>query len=142
MDYHLPVICFLKMTVALPHICWQRSYQIRRGWQRRPRHNHWLPGRVSRCNPIRHLRGSDIWLSPSDIIPLNFVYKKTREIFRRMPSYRGEPSTRHPSFKEGSAAACREASGPVDMNAPDIIYTAEDDEVIDKFHRDNSKSWF
>ncbi|KAJ8591710.1 alcohol oxidase [Rhizopogon salebrosus TDB-379] len=73
---------------------------------------------------------------PSDIIPLNFAYKKTREIFRRMPSYRGEASVRHPSFPEGSAAACGEASGPVDMNAPDIIYTAEDDEVIDKFHRD------
>ncbi|KAG1859704.1 hypothetical protein F4604DRAFT_2037091 [Suillus subluteus] len=38
---------------------------------------------------------------PSDIVPLNFGYKKMREIFRRMPSYR-----------------------------------AEDDEAIDRYHRD------
>ncbi|KAG1730544.1 GMC oxidoreductase-domain-containing protein [Suillus paluster] len=73
---------------------------------------------------------------PSDIIPLNFAYKKMREIYRRMPSYRGELPDCHPSFPEGSAAVCGEASGPVDLNAPDIIYTAEDDEAIDKYHRD------
>ncbi|KAG1846420.1 hypothetical protein DFJ58DRAFT_892952 [Suillus subalutaceus] len=58
------------------------------------------------------------------------------EIFRRMASYRGEVAAGHPDFPEGSAAACREASGPVDLNAPDIIYTAEDDEAINQFHRD------
>ncbi|OAX32146.1 alcohol oxidase [Rhizopogon vinicolor AM-OR11-026] len=77
---------------------------------------------------------------PSDIIPLNFAYKKMREIFRRMPSYRGEASASHPRFPEGSAAACGEASGPVDLNAPDIIYTAEDDEAIDNFHRATAQS--
>ena len=86
------------------------------------------------------MRGSDNWLSASDIVPLNFAYKKTREIFRRMPSYRGEAPVLHPHFPEGSAAACGEAFGPVDMNAPDIIYTAEDDEAIDNFHRDNGVS--
>ncbi|KAG1730381.1 GMC oxidoreductase-domain-containing protein [Suillus paluster] len=74
---------------------------------------------------------------PSDIVPLNFGYKKMREIFRRMPSYRGEVHTGHPRFPKGSAAVCREASGPVDLHDPDIIYTAEDDEAIDNFHRDN-----
>ncbi|KAG1799818.1 GMC oxidoreductase-domain-containing protein [Suillus plorans] len=73
---------------------------------------------------------------PSDIVPLNFGYKKTREIFRRMASYRGEVPADHPNFPEGSAAVCREASGPVELDAPDIIYTAEDDEVIDRFLRD------
>ncbi|KAG1873437.1 GMC oxidoreductase-domain-containing protein [Suillus tomentosus] len=72
----------------------------------------------------------------SDIVPLDFMYKKTREIFRRMASYRGEIAAGHPDFPEESAAACREASGPVDMNAPDIVYTAEDDEAISQFHRD------
>ncbi|KAG1809796.1 GMC oxidoreductase-domain-containing protein [Suillus plorans] len=72
----------------------------------------------------------------SDIVPLDFGYKKTREIFRRMASYRGEVAADHPDFPEGSAAACREASGPVDINAPDIVYTAEDDEAINQFHRD------
>ncbi|KAG2153653.1 GMC oxidoreductase-domain-containing protein [Suillus bovinus] len=73
---------------------------------------------------------------PSDIVPINFAYKKTREIFRRMASYRGEVAAGHPDFPEGSAAACKEALGPVDLNAPDIVYTAEDDEAIDRFHRD------
>lgn len=77
--------------------------------------------------------------SPSDIVPLTFGYKKTREIFRRMPSYRGEVTVCHPCFPEGSAAACGEASGPVALDAPDIVYTAEDDEAIDEFHRDHSK---
>ncbi|KAG2357740.1 GMC oxidoreductase-domain-containing protein [Suillus spraguei] len=72
---------------------------------------------------------------PSDIVPLNFGYKKMREIFRRMPSYRGEVPAGHPRFPEGSAAACRETAGPVDLNAPDLIYTAEDDEAIDRYHR-------
>jgi len=62
-----------------------------------------------------------------------------REIFRRLPSYRGEVAAGHPSFPEGSAAACGEASGPVGVDAPDIVYTAEDDKAIDEFHRDNSK---
>ncbi|KAG1799816.1 GMC oxidoreductase-domain-containing protein [Suillus plorans] len=73
---------------------------------------------------------------PSDMVPLNFGYKKTREIFRRMASYRGEVTAGHPDFPERSAAACREVSGPVDLYAPDIAYTAEDDEAIDRFLRD------
>ncbi|KAG2072309.1 alcohol oxidase [Suillus decipiens] len=73
---------------------------------------------------------------PFDIIALDFVYKKTREIFRRMASYRGEFAAGHPNFPEGSAAACGEASGPVDLDAPDIVYTAEDDKAITQFHRD------
>ncbi|KAG2755335.1 GMC oxidoreductase [Suillus brevipes Sb2] len=73
---------------------------------------------------------------PSDIIPLDFSYKKMREIFRRMDSYRGEFTAGHPDFPEGSAAACRAASGPVDLNAPDLVYTAEDDEAISQYHRE------
>ncbi|KAG1884896.1 GMC oxidoreductase-domain-containing protein [Suillus subluteus] len=73
---------------------------------------------------------------PSDIVPLNFGYKKMREILRRMPSYRGEVPAGHPCFPEGSAAVCRETTGPVDLNAPDLIYTAEDDEAIDRYNRD------
>ncbi|KAG1798576.1 uncharacterized protein HD556DRAFT_1232260, partial [Suillus plorans] len=68
---------------------------------------------------------------PSDIVPLNFGYKKTHELLRRMASYQGEVTAGHPDFPEGSTAACREASGPVDLNVPDIVYTTEDDEVID-----------
>jgi len=71
---------------------------------------------------------------------MNFAYKKMREIIRRLPSYRGEVPDRHPHFPEASAATCKETSGPVDLNAPDIVYSAEDDEAIDKYHRDNSES--
>ncbi|KAG1859685.1 GMC oxidoreductase-domain-containing protein [Suillus subluteus] len=77
---------------------------------------------------------------PSDIVPINFGYKKMREIFRRMPSYRGEVPAGHPCFPEGSAAVCRETTGPVDLNAPDLIYTAEDDEAIDRYHRDRMQT--
>ncbi|KAG2088378.1 uncharacterized protein F5147DRAFT_587704, partial [Suillus discolor] len=63
-----------------------------------------------------------------------------RQNFGRMSSYRGEVTAGYPDFPEGSAAACKEASGPVDLNAPDIIYTAEDDKAINQFHRDISKS--
>jgi alcohol oxidase len=57
-----------------------------------------------------------------------------------MPSYRGEVTIDHPRFPEGSAAVCGEATGPVELNAPDIAYTAEDDEAIENFNRDYSKS--
>ncbi|KAG2111065.1 GMC oxidoreductase-domain-containing protein [Suillus cothurnatus] len=77
---------------------------------------------------------------PSDIVPLNFGYKKIREIFRRMPSYRGEVPISHPCFPEGSAAVCGETTGPVDLDAPDLIYTAEDDEAIDRYNRDRVKT--
>ncbi|KAG0700761.1 GMC oxidoreductase-domain-containing protein [Suillus ampliporus] len=79
---------------------------------------------------------------PSDIVPLNVGYKRMREIFRRMPSYRGEVAARHPPFPQGSAAVCKEMTGPVELYAPDIIYSAEDDKVIDTFHRENvSTTW-
>ncbi|OAX32699.1 alcohol oxidase-like protein [Rhizopogon vinicolor AM-OR11-026] len=77
---------------------------------------------------------------PSDSAPINFAYKKLREICRRMPSYRGEFPAGHPRFPEGSAAVCGEVTGAVDLNAADIFYTAEDDEAIDKFNRDGGKS--
>ncbi|KAG1717327.1 hypothetical protein EDB19DRAFT_1865428 [Suillus lakei] len=77
---------------------------------------------------------------PSDITPLNFGYKKMREIYRRMPSYRGEVPAGYPCFPEGSAAVRGETTGPVDLNAPDLIYTAEDDEMIGRYHRDHSMS--
>ncbi|OAX37943.1 alcohol oxidase [Rhizopogon vinicolor AM-OR11-026] len=77
---------------------------------------------------------------PSDIVPINFAYKKLREICRRMPSYRGEIPAGHPRFPEGSAAVCGEVTGAVDLNTPDIAYTADDDEAIDKFNRDFLKT--
>ncbi|KAJ7455243.1 GMC oxidoreductase-domain-containing protein [Mycena galericulata] len=72
---------------------------------------------------------------PEDVAVLRWSYKWSREMARRMESYRGEFTLEHPPFAAGSAAACGEAKGPVPISAPDIVYSAEDDEAIDRFHR-------
>lgn len=51
--------------------------------------------------------------------------------------YRGEYISGHPKFPEGSLAKCSLAEGPVDINEPDIVYSKEDDEAIDQYHREN-----
>ncbi|KAN0090977.1 alcohol oxidase [Tylopilus felleus] len=60
---------------------------------------------------------------------------KMREWIRRMPHYRDELQLKHPVFPAGSAAECRETDGPVPMDSPDIVYTAENDKAIDDFHK-------
>ncbi|KAF9219456.1 alcohol oxidase [Gyrodon lividus] len=77
---------------------------------------------------------------PADIPPLNMLYKKARELARRMPSYRGEVASRHPQFAADSPAACKETDGPVPISAPDIMYSAEDDRAIEDFHRNSVQS--
>ncbi|KAL4261268.1 GMC oxidoreductase family protein [Pleurotus pulmonarius] len=72
---------------------------------------------------------------PSDLEVLRWAYKKGREIARRMPLYRGEPIQCHPAFAPDSDAACGERSGPVDVSAPNIVYTPEDDEAINSHVR-------
>ncbi|KIJ11538.1 alcohol oxidase [Paxillus involutus ATCC 200175] len=76
-----------------------------------------------------------LFSNPADVPPLNMLYKKARELARRMPSYRGEAAFVHPQFAADSAAACKEADGPVPISAPDIVYSAEDDKAIEHFHR-------
>ncbi|KAF8840047.1 alcohol oxidase [Paxillus ammoniavirescens] len=71
----------------------------------------------------------------SDLAILRLAYKRMREWIRRMPHYRGEFQPRHPVFPEGSAAECKENDGPVNMDAPDIVYTAEDDKAIEDYHK-------
>ncbi|KAJ6624001.1 GMC oxidoreductase-domain-containing protein [Mycena sp. CBHHK59/15] len=72
---------------------------------------------------------------PEDVAVLRWSYKWSREMARRMDSYRGEYAAEHPLFPAGSAAACAEAEGPVPISAPDIVYSAKDDEAIDRYHR-------
>ncbi|KAJ7455244.1 GMC oxidoreductase-domain-containing protein [Mycena galericulata] len=72
---------------------------------------------------------------PEDVAVLRWSYKWSREMARRMELYRGEFPPEHPRFSVGSAAACGEAKGPVPISAPDIVYSAEDDEAIDRYHR-------
>ncbi|KAJ7126760.1 GMC oxidoreductase-domain-containing protein [Mycena epipterygia] len=72
---------------------------------------------------------------PEDVAILRWSYKWTREMARRMDSYRGEFALEHPQLAAGSPAACVEAEGPVPISAPDIVYSTEDDEAIDRYHR-------
>ncbi|KAF9245021.1 GMC oxidoreductase-domain-containing protein [Melanogaster broomeanus] len=71
-----------------------------------------------------------------DVAIFRLAYKRMREWIRRMPHYRGEFQPRQPVFPEGSAAACKEHDGPVPIDAPDIVYTTEDDKAIEDFHKE------
>ena len=77
---------------------------------------------------------------PSDVEQLTLLYKMIRELARRMSAYRGEVAAYHPKFPPGSPAACRETDDPVPINAPDIVYSAADDEAVAKFCRDVGES--
>ncbi|EHK99491.1 putative alcohol oxidase [Glarea lozoyensis 74030] len=74
---------------------------------------------------------------PSDIKKQLWAYKMSREITRRLPYYKGELELGHPKFKDGSAAAISESASAVDINAPNIEYSKEDDEAIMDWVRDN-----
>lgn len=71
----------------------------------------------------------------SDLAILRWAYKRSREIMRRLPVYRGAVPQSHPTFPEGSKAMTTAETGPVDLTAPKIIYTADDDAAIDDYHR-------
>ncbi|KAF8124724.1 hypothetical protein EV363DRAFT_1177677 [Boletus edulis] len=80
--------------------------------------------------------------NPGDVALLTLLYKMTRELTRRMPMYRGDVLASHPNFPQGSPAACTEMNVPVPTDAPDIVYTAADNEAIEKFNRDKvSTTW-
>ncbi|KAI0644557.1 alcohol oxidase-like protein [Trametes meyenii] len=74
--------------------------------------------------------------SRDDLAVLRHVYKRTREFARRMSTYRGEYAPDHPEFPKGSAAAIPEGPVmPVPIDAPEIVYTTQDDEAIDDLIR-------
>lgn len=70
-----------------------------------------------------------------------WAYKKQREILRRMEIYRGEWAPLHPPFPATSAAASVETSEPL-KDVKDIEYTAEDDEIIEKWLREKVDTTF
>ena len=77
------------------------------------------------------------WLTdPGDVDIKKHIwaYKVTREMWRRMPIFRGELPAAHPRFPSGSKAALIEkADGPVITdNASRIEYSPEDDKAIDQ----------
>ncbi|KAJ7668994.1 alcohol oxidase-like protein [Mycena rosella] len=67
---------------------------------------------------------------PVDVVALRWAYKKAREIIRRLPAFRGALAPAHPNFAPSSPAA-RFGNTPVPLDAPKIIYSAEDDKAID-----------
>jgi alcohol oxidase len=73
--------------------------------------------------------------SPADVVILRWAYKHVREISRRMEFYRGDVQFGHPTFAEGSQAAIQLADTPVEISASKIVYSKEDDDAIDEFHR-------
>ena len=66
---------------------------------------------------------------------LRWGYKHVREIGRRMELHRGDLQVGHPTFAEGSQAATQAAGTPVEISASKIVYSKEDDDAIDEFHR-------
>jgi len=74
----------------------------------------------------------------ADLVTFRWAYKKFREHARRMKFYRGEVISSHPKFPKGSAAETRSSAMPVQIKAPDIVYTKEDDEAIDLFNRESA----
>lgn len=80
----------------------------------------------------------------ADLSPSVLLYKRNREILRRMPSYRGELGILHPKFPQGSDARCLgydEAEELVtsgkQAELKDIVYTAKDDEAIEQWVRES-----
>ncbi|KAF9478334.1 alcohol oxidase [Pholiota conissans] len=77
---------------------------------------------------------------PSDVLALRWAYKRVRELARRMKYYRGDLVVGHPQFSKNSAAAIGNETGPVPLDAPRIVYTAEDDAAIDEYHKQNAET--
>lgn len=56
-----------------------------------------------------------------------------------MKNFRGEYAAGHPQFSKESDAVVVEAANPFSVTAPEVVYSIEDDAVIDQFSTDRSK---
>ncbi|KAF3768163.1 alcohol dehydrogenase [Cryphonectria parasitica EP155] len=69
-----------------------------------------------------------------------WMYKKQREIIRRMENFAGEVAAGHPEFSSGSKAAIIDTKPSSEIQ--DIEYTPEDDQAIEKFLKERiSTTW-
>ena len=84
---------------------------------------------------INPTRADTIPTSEADVAALQWGYKKSREIARRMGLSRGEFVPGHPAFSNESAAACGPAIGPVSISSSNIKYTPEDEDALEKYNR-------
>jgi alcohol oxidase len=73
---------------------------------------------------------------PSDVKKQLWAYKMSRDIARRLPYYKGELALGHPQFAEGSSARLVDARGE-DGELKELVYSAEDDAVIENWIREN-----
>jgi alcohol oxidase len=73
--------------------------------------------------------------SDADLVILRWGYKKSRELARRLKYYAGDVVVGHPNFKPGSTAATSHSNAPTAVTASEIVYSKEDDDAIDEFHR-------
>jgi choline dehydrogenase-like flavoprotein len=64
-----------------------------------------------------------------------WLYKKQREVVRRLDVYRGEYAPLHPAFAADSDAACRKREGPLPADVKDIVYNEEDNAILDQWVR-------
>ncbi|KAF1953522.1 alcohol oxidase [Byssothecium circinans] len=71
-----------------------------------------------------------------DILKHVWAYKKSREIFRRMKTYRGEVEILHPQFAPNSSAAPVRLNESLSRNISDVEYTPEDNDAIKKWARE------
>lgn len=110
---------------------------------------------TSRTNPWTPLRFNPRFLEdPIDIAILRWCYKRGRELARRIRSFRGEIPAGNPKFPPttttspdakpdvSTASVFPSAPGPVNIDTPDIVYSAEDDNSIDNHHRANVSGMF
>ncbi|KAI9148713.1 WSC domain-containing protein [Paramyrothecium foliicola] len=72
-----------------------------------------------------------------DILKHRWAYKRQREAARRMNVFRGELAMAHPPFPAESRAVCKDSDGPPGDDVQDIVYSAEDDAIIDQWLRHN-----
>ena len=73
-------------------------------------------------------------LREEDLVVLRYAWKLGREYGRRMSSYRGEYTPDWPQFPQGSTAIVpQDHNTPVPSDAPNIVYTKEDDYAIDEW---------
>ncbi|KAJ3891998.1 GMC oxidoreductase-domain-containing protein [Lentinula edodes] len=117
---------------------------------------------ISSLNPYKAPTfDSGFMNNKADFAPIRWSYKKTREIARRMDSFRGELTSHHPHFHPASPAACKDIdittakqlmpdgfTVGIHMGMPgdkydaskvheDIKYTEEDDRAIDEWVADH-----
>ena len=72
----------------------------------------------------------------ADVKLLMWAYKFSREIARRIPHFRGEPTALHPMFSPGgSASVVEHTEGPVALDAPRIVYSDGDERALEAYVR-------